>query len=267
MSREKKKKSTRQKVYFTLELLFLVLFLMALCYLAKLAWNYYQGDQIYKESLSDYVVEPRDKVGVTNTKKGDFIDLGLKVDLDRLKAENAEAIGWLYIPNTTISYPLMQTDNNDYYLKHTYNRADSNFGSIFLAAENGAAFEDTHSIIYGHNTKNGSMFGGLKKYKSADYLAAHPTFYILQEDQVLEYQIVSAFMAEITDAVYQLSFGNEDDYRSWLKDMVDLSEVPCSAPSLTGTEKTVTLSTCTSRRKTERFVVNGILVHTYDGVT
>ena len=254
--------SKKRKIYTALEVFFAVLLVIAVIRLAYIGYNYYKGDQIYDNAVAEYVEENPNPVADGQT----TIDLGFQVDFKKLYKTNEEIIGWIYIPDTPVNYPLLYTDNNSYYLKHTYEKEYSDFGSIFLATECSSDFSDTHSLIYGHNTKNNSMFGSLKKYKDSAYLKEHPYFYIVQDDRVLEYKIVSAFTAETSDDIYLLTFEDDPAFITWLQNVEQLSVVDCSAPEVTGKEKVVTLSTCTSRTKTERFVVNGILENTYDAL-
>ncbi len=258
---DKQKKWTGKRVLLLIaELFFLALFLVAAVRLGKMAYDYYKGDQLYQQASDAFLKEE------SPSTDNNVIDLGISVDFDALTKTNADAIGWILIPDTAVNYPLMQTENNQYYLKHTYNGTYSDFGSIFLATECGSDFSDQHSLIYGHNTKNGSMFGSLKKYKDKAYLEAHPYLYIIQKDQILEYKIISAFTAETSDDIYLLSFASDGDYFYWLQRMVALSEVEAAAPKLSTDTKVLTLSTCTSRTETERFTVNAVLNHVYSTV-
>ena len=87
-----------------------------------------------------------------------------QVDFNGLKAINPEVIGWIQIEGTSISYPIMKGKDNDYYLKHTFEGNYNAAGSIFIDYTNNSNFEDCNTIIYGHNMKNGSMFGLLRKH-------------------------------------------------------------------------------------------------------
>ena len=73
-----------------------------------------------------------------------------------------------------ISYPIVQGEDDVYYLTHTFNNTENSAGSIFMETLNSADFSDVHTILYGHNMKNGSMFGTLMEYESPSYLVAHP---------------------------------------------------------------------------------------------
>ncbi len=257
-----KQSNYRSRMLFILEMLFLLIFLIAAFELGKMAYDYHKGDQLYDTVSEEYVSETSSGTPAQDN----TINLGVSIDHAGLKVANPDTLGWILIPDTPVNYPLMAPDNNNYYLKHTFTRSYSDFGSIFLAAECKPDLTDPHILIYGHNTKNGSMFGSLKKYKDATYAKAHPYIYILQDNRVLEYKIVSCFTAETSDDIYLLSFENEQSRFYWLQSVVALSVVDFGYHNVTGQEQMLTLSTCTSRTKTERFVVNAIYNRTFDGV-
>ena len=101
-----------------------------------------------------------------------------RIDLASLQGINNDAVGWIEIPDTSVSYPLVHTTDNTYYLTHTFDNKTNRSGSIFVEASNAADFSDLHTIIYGHNMKNGSMFAGLKNYSDQSYAEAHPYIYV-----------------------------------------------------------------------------------------
>lgn len=244
----------KKRIYTILEIMFIALFIISAYKLYTIYQNYSKGDEIYDESAKTYldIEKPSDDT--------DDKDSAFSVDFDALKEENSETLGWILIEDTPVSYPLMQTDNNDYYLKHTYNRIYSDFGSIFIDYRCSSDLSDKNTIIYGHNTKNDSMFGSLKKYKDAAYLEQHPFIYLIYEDYVYKYAIFSMFTTTTSSNVYTLDFESAADYRQWIRDMHSHSVVDTGEYKPTGKEKIITLSTCTSRTETERFVILAIQV-------
>lgn len=86
--------------------------------------------------------------------------------------------GWILIPNTVISYPLLQGEDNQYYLNHTWKKWTSAVGAIFMDSQNNPNLTDFNTIVYGHRMNNGSMFASLKNYKKQSYWQAHPCVYI-----------------------------------------------------------------------------------------
>ena len=86
-----------------------------------------------------------------------------EVDFEELQKMNSDVIGWIEVEAIPeISYPIVRGEDNDYYLHRTFKKANNSAGSIFVDYRNGQYFGDCNTIVYGHNMKNGSMFGKLK---------------------------------------------------------------------------------------------------------
>ena len=98
----------KKRVYTILEVLFIALFIFSLSQLIKIGLNYRRGNQLY-EGVQNKVGE------VTENKDYHFV-----VDLTELQKTNEDIVGWIKIPDTPVDYPVLQPDNNQYYLKHTY---------------------------------------------------------------------------------------------------------------------------------------------------
>lgn len=177
-----------------------------------------------------------------------------RVAVSELKAQNSDTVGWIQIPGTQISYPLMHTSDDSYYLNHTFSKKLNSAGSIFMETQNSADFTDLHTIIYGHNMKNGSMFAGLKNYSSASYLVAHPKVYIDLEDGTHAYQIFSVYEAEADSDSYTIGFAPDETYEEYLKKIKERSLYDTSV-SVTKEDSVITLSTCTKHGE-KRFLVH-----------
>lgn len=177
-----------------------------------------------------------------------------RVALSELQAQNPDTVGWIEIPGTGISYPLMQADDDAYYLNHTFSNKVNSAGSIFVEALNSPDFTDLHTIIYGHNMKNGSMFAGLKNYRNESYFENHPYIYIDLEDGSHCYQIFSCHEAPVTDVSYTIGYAADDVYASFLDEIKASSLYDTGVDVGTG-DSVITLSTCTSN-DANRFVVH-----------
>lgn len=158
------------------------------------------------------------------------------VDWNYLKSVNKDIIGWIEIENTNINYPILK-DNNLFYLKHTYNKKYSSYGSIFTINEN--PFENEETIIYGHNMKNGSMFSSLGKYLDRNYLYSHQNFKIYTPNGDYKAIIFSAYSIGFdteSNNIKNLRFDERIEYyRKASKNYVENIEIP---------ERIIKLSTC-----------------------
>ncbi len=258
----------RRRIQLLVQGIFVGFCVCLLCFsiyqLASIFMGYRSGEKEYEE-LKQYVLaepaapgEPGAAVsaeaGDADAESSDSPVPMSRIDLDSLQEINSEAIGWIEIPDTIISYPMVHSTDNRYYLSHTFRKESNKSGSIFLETSNSADFSDLHTIIYGHNMKNGSMFAGLKDYSSKSYLDAHPYIYIDLADGSHCYQIFSCHEASVSDNCYTIGYQPDDIYAAFLESM--------QAASLydTGVEVgiedyVVTLSTCT-KNGTKRFVVH-----------
>ena len=186
----------------------------------------------------------------------------LNVDLGELKGMNEDVIGWIEIPGTPISYPLLQGKDNQYYLNHNWKKDYNAGGSIFMEAQNRADFSNFNTLIYGHRMSDSSMFNSLRHYESEEYLAKHPRVYIVTEQGVRVYEVFAAMKVMVTDPVYWLI----TDQQKYMQKMIDF----CLEYSVIESElipsikdRFLTLSTCTGLTVSDdRWVVVAVEVGT-----
>ena len=139
------------------------------------------------------------------------------MDFAALREVNSEVLGWILIPGTRISYPLVQGADDEYYLNHTWRGSRSAVGAIFVEAQNSADLSDFHTIIYGHRMNNGSMFHSLASYQDLSYWQAHPYVYITDDSGSRKYEIFAAYEAGVTTPTYRLGFSTQIGKESFLE--------------------------------------------------
>lgn len=184
--------------------------------------------------------------------------------LDEYKAlynKNKSLIGWIKIADTIIDYPVMQTVDNEYYLKHNFNQETNNNGCIFMDCNNDVILGNTNFILYGHHMKTGAMFGTLKKYANQDYYEEHK---IIEFDTIYEkgtYEVMYAFRSriynkdEIIFKYYQfIDAYSAEEFDSYMEEMDKLSLIDTGVTASFG-DKLLTLSTCDYQENNGRFVV------------
>lgn len=217
------------------------------------------------ETESEFVYETESDVVTGHTIKKRLYSKKSIVDFDSLKKINSDLVGWLLIDSLGISYPVVQTDNNDYYLHKTFEKKDNFAGCLFIEYQNHSDFSDNNTIIYGHNMKNGSMFGKLRKILEDGVYSKDPYFWIYTEEKVYKFHVFSARTVSVDSESYTLQFATPDDFQSYLNEVAGKSELKCDQVSVDANDKIVTLSTCTGDEST-RFVIQGKLVRTYKTV-
>ena len=187
-----------------------------------------------------------------------YADALSAMDFTALREVNDDVLGWILIPDSPISYPMVQGSNNSYYLKHTWRLTSSVVGAIFLDAQCDDDFSDFNTIIYGHRMNNGSMFAGLAKYKNYSYYKSHPTVYISDDNGSRAYQIFAAYEVSVSGDTYRLGITNEKDKQAYIdyclsRSLYNTGVVPTVYDSI------VTLSTCTGRGHATRWVVQAVI--------
>lgn len=183
------------------------------------------------------------------------------IDFPELKKVNADTVGWIRIGALDISYPVVQGEDNDYYLHRTFEGEENIAGCIFLNAGNKADFTDQNTIIYGHNMKNDSMFGKLSDFREEGVFDKSRYFWIFTEDLIYQYRIFSASVVDQTGLTYQTFFLN-NEFHEFISAAFENSEVDTSGVQVADDDRVVTLSTCTGDDAT-RFVVIGRLAQIY----
>lgn len=177
---------------------------------------------------------------------------------------NHDLIGWLSMEELGIDLPVMYHPSDpEYYLYRAFDGSDAVSGSLFLSDEYDP--EDKHVIIYGHNMKNGTMFGNLEQYNSLEYALEHPTFRFDSLTQEREYMILAAFYSQLPDSLDDEVPGEFPYYQyTSLRDREIFGEYIAKVRSAalydTGLDvqygdSLLTLSTCSYHKKNGRFVV------------
>lgn len=178
-------------------------------------------------------------------------------NLGALQSRNPEVIGWIAIPNT-LSYPVLQGTDNDYYLNHTWKGTSSAVGAIFMDYRCDSSMGDANTLIYGHRTIGDAMFGSLRKYASYAYWQANPDIYLVTADGISRYRIYAAYEADVTSVTYQKKFTDAEQWQAFIDHGASQSVIA------TGTQpgpddKVITLSTCTARGSQDtRWVVQAV---------
>lgn len=178
-------------------------------------------------------------------------------DLAALQQVNPDVVGWITLPDTALSYPLLQGQDNSYYLSHAWDKTPCAAGAIFLDAD--AAPSRWHTRIYGHRMNDASMFGTLRRYQDPAFWAEHPEFLIYTENETLHCRIFAAYEAPITGPVFQPSPNDPQSRADFLADCLEQSVFSTGAPPSVE-NPVVTLCTCTGHGHGARWVVMGEVV-------
>ena len=185
----------------------------------------------------------------------------IRPQFDPLLEINQDIVGWITIEDTIVNYPIVQADDNDYYLYRNYKREDMRAGSIFMDFRNDITDKNRNVILYGHNMRDGSMFGQLKRFLDEEFFNSQQTFYFDTLYEGYDVEIFSVYMTT-TDFYYiQTEFHSDDEYLAFLQKIIDESMFSTDIV-LDATDQIITLSTCdkTLDRNEGRLVVHGKLI-------
>ncbi len=189
-----------------------VVFAVSAVQLIRIGLAYKKAGDLYAKSRAEY----RMQEGAAPSSEADGWP-AISVDLAALQKTNPDVISWVYIPGTDVDYPLLRGADNEQYLHQSYNLQKTASGSIFMDYRCAADFTDDNTIIYGHNMKNGSMFGGLKKYADADYLKEHADVYVFLRGRILRYRAFAGYKTGDTSQSYAYAFTDGLDFASFLQ--------------------------------------------------
>jgi sortase, srtB family len=181
-----------------------------------------------------------------------------EVDFERLREINPEIVGWLVLEGSEINYPVAQAEDNAKYLNYLFDGTKNKAGCPFLDAENAGDFSDWHSIIYAHNRKDGSMFGGLSKFKEQSYYDEHPRFLLITETARYVVEIFSGHVARSDSGAWKVVFQDEDEFDAWREVIKERSSIETEVVPGQG-ERILTLSTCSYEFDNARYVLHGVL--------
>lgn len=186
----------------------------------------------------------------------------LKIDFAGLKKENEDFRGWLYFPLLDISYPIVQGEDNDYYLHHSFSGEKTSAGCVFMDCGASADWSDRNTFVFAHNMKDGSMFGSFDDLLNEKVnIKEDPYFYIYTEDAVLVYEVFSYYETKSSSDRYMIFTSDEayDQYTVGAK----VYSLFKSDINLNRRENLVSFSTCYGMAGTEnRVLLHGALIET-----
>lgn len=185
------------------------------------------------------------------------------IDFAGLIYQNVDIYSWIYVPDTNISYPVVQSgmDDNFYLSRDVYGNYKY-AGTIYSQSCNAKNYMDRVTVLYGHNMADGSMFADIHKFADKSFFDKHEYFYVYTPDRKLTYRVVSVHTYDDRHIMNSFDFKKDDVYQSYL-DMIQnpraVSQNVREGIELDLDSKVLTLSTCTNSGN-GRFLLQGVLV-------
>lgn len=177
------------------------------------------------------------------------------VDFAPLWEINPDVYAWIDIPGTDISYPVLQHPTDDaYYLEHTIEGIKKRPCAIYTESWNSRDFQDTATVVYGHNMRNGTMFGKLKNYRSLDFMREHPIVSVYTPNAEYHYRVFAAVDWSRAYLPAQFDYFSPTGLRSFLDAVLAAGGVTDDTVFWTTEDRFLILSTCATSN-TSRFLV------------
>lgn len=167
----------------------------------------------------------------------------LDINWEGLKKINEDIIGWIYIPDTSINYPVVRTTNNEYYLNHSYDKTYIHYGAIFMDANTDFDTGALNTFIYGHNVWHGTMFRELENFMSVDFYNTHKEFYYYTPEHKYKCSIISFYMDKYDAATYRYDYVDQEDFKSYLKTIKEKSKYK-TEQTIDSVDRIISLYTC-----------------------
>ena len=173
------------------------------------------------------------------------VNVSKRINFKELKERNSDTVGWIEMKNNNVDYPFVQTNDNSYYLNHSFDKRYTDAGWIWLDYRNNLERDDDNLIIYGHARKDKSMFGTLKYSLKSDWYTNEEnhiiTIYL--ENETRYYQIFSSYHVKTEDYYLTVNFNNREDFQNFLNTLKKRSIYDYGV-DLNSDDKILTLSTC-----------------------
>jgi SrtB family sortase len=243
------RKSARSRILLALGIVFIAL---ALVILVFLLYKYLSADQ-----KNNAVLEAAGLNVVGGAEAAapiEELDDFLSLNWDALRVLNPDVVGWISIPGTRINYPIVQTGDNDFYLKHLADRTPSETGAIFLDSDNEPAINGKNNLIYGHNLIDGSMFSGLKAYREQEFFDEHKTILLATPEMSYRLKVVATLVCDADDRIRKFGFVDDADYSAYVEMLLDYAMINELATGETP-ENLYCFATCTDTNYSKRTLV------------
>ena len=237
MRRKKNKKYT--KVILNI-IIYMILFFLLIYSGAKI-FKWYKdktnNNQIAEQIKNTVIFEEEKENEDEEENKEEYT-----VDFNKLKEQNNETIAWIKVNNTNVEYPVVKTTNNSFYLNHSFDKSKNLAGWIFADCKNKFDNTDKNIVIYGHNMRDGSMFGSMKNILNSDWYEneENTNITLFTENEKCIYKVFSVYKIENEDYYIKTEFSNDSEFEKFIETLkIDISKE----------DSILTLSTCANNNK------------------
>ena len=216
----------------------------------------YSGIKIYKwykdKTSNKEMVEQIKETAVVEDKNEDKNEdkEEYTIDFNKLKEQNKETVAWIKVNNTNIEYPIVKADNNNFYLNHSFDKSQNSAGWIFADYRNKFDNTDKNIIIYGHNMRDGSMFGSLKNILNSNWYEneENTNITLYTENEKCIYKVFSIYKIESEDYYIKTEFSNDNEFEQFVNTIKNRS-IKKFDIDVSKEDNILTLSTCANNNR------------------
>lgn len=241
MSRKSKhKKNNRGKFIFFI--IYVILFAMLIYSVINIfIW--------YKDNKNNQKLAQKINNAVI-VQKDDNNEKEYNIDFSKLKEQNSDTVAWVGLESLNIEYPIVQTKDNEYYLEHSFDKSENTAGWIFADYRNKLNGKDKNIVIYGHNRKDGSMFGDLHKALNSDWYdnENNRKIVFITENEKSTYQIFSVYEIKKESYYINTDFSNDKQFEKFINTIKNRS-IKNFNVDVSKDDTILTLSTCSDKKK------------------
>lgn len=226
---------------------FISLIIILICILLLYHWNNENNEnsKIADDLVSEFVNSSEENNNETTNPYET-----LEVNFDELANQNPDTVAWIKVNNTNINFPIVKTDNNNFYLKHNFKKEYNSAGWIFADYTNNFDTLNKNTLIYGHNRRNNTMFSSLKSLLNPEWFNkdSNKYFYFSSKDANYIAKIFSAYKINQNKLVLYNSFENKDTFNEFITSAKQKSIYDFNL-EVSYEENIITLCTCDNNNK------------------
>jgi len=210
--------------------------------------TYDYANNVYSDISDKYVTEIETSPDTSQPEEEVPLKASFIWDYESAHLQYPDIVGYIHQDNTErLSYPILQGETNDTYLRHLITGEYNIAGSIFVDSGYPYALESNYCVVYGHNMKNHSMFGSLLCYRDPEYYRGHETFDIYVRDRHYRYYVYAVCTSHINGDIFTYQFDSEEAFIKLFEDIKRRSDFPTEDPlgPVTADDHFICLTTCT----------------------
>lgn len=238
----------------------LSIIIIIICLIVLYNWHLNNKKNIsIMDELEEYA-----QITETNTSENDGSEDNaeekLAVNFEELKAKNADTVGWVKVNNTNIDFPVVQSSDNNYYLKHNFKKESNGAGWIFADYRCNFDDLDKNTIIYGHNRRNGTMFSNLTHTLDSNWNFENENsyFYFSTSSASYKAEIFSVYMMKATKLTISNEFADNSEFTNYINSLKELSIHDFNV-NISEEDNIITLCTCDNTNQ-KRIVIHAKLI-------